>query len=424
LGKMVRSASCVGILKLSRIGTTEHDMNGLTATADQFSFSAGELSQQLLAHIQTEATGYWEHQFDRLADRSEPLLWNLGIAKGRVVYAGTRNWSAQSLLRVARRHIFNTRHALVKPRFELIEVKVEERALTPAQLYAELIQARIGDEEQIAKAIETKILNDLDIYLGMGAGNARFLPVLELAAQMPFAGFEAQPLLAKAMHRQTVWESLKPQIPSMNLIPLLDPQMMAKAKIPAGQQQRIENLVKSGHSLGTIAEEMARDTLEIADMFAKLARVGLVRFSSLQEDKAVTIMAIDDSPLMLTQFERLVSALGYSVVVCQDAEKAIDTMLRVKPDAVFIDLNMPGISGFKLVEKIRRQPLLSATPIAILTGEQKVANRWRAQWSGCEFITKPLVSGAVQEFQTQLEELLTKLLATTPTATTKSNLHN
>jgi CheY-like chemotaxis protein len=399
-------------------------MNGLTATADQFSFSPGELSQQLLAHIQIEATGYWEHQFDRLADRAEPLLWNLGIVEGRVAYAGTRNWSAHSLLRVARRYIFNTRHSLVKPRFELLEVKVEERDLTPIQLYGDLLQARIGDEVQIAKAIETKILNDLDIYLAMGAGNAQFHPDPDLAAQIPFAGCQPQPLLAEAMRRQRVWESLKPQIPSMNLIPLLDPEMMAKAKIPAAQQQRIENLVKSGYSLSTIAEEMAMDTLKIADMFAKLARVGAIRFSPLQDERGVTIMAIDDSPLMLTQFERMVSALGYSVIACQDADKAIDTMLRVKPDVVFIDLNMPGISGFELIKRVRQQPLLSATPIAILTGEQKVSNRWRAQWSGCEFLTKPLTSIAMQEFQTQLEELLAKLLVTANTSATKSNSNN
>jgi CheY-like chemotaxis protein len=399
-------------------------MNGLTATAEQFSFPAGELSQQLLAHIQAGTTGYWEHQFDRLADRAEPLRWSLGLAEGRVVYAGTRTWSAQSLLRVAQRYVFNTRHSLVKPRFELLKVKVEEKALTPAQLYGDLIQARVGDEAQIAKAIETKILNDLDIYLAMGAGNAQFHPDLDLAAQIPFAGFELEPLLAEAIRRQTLWEGLKPQIPSMNLIPLLDPDMMVKAKIPAGQQQRIENLVKSGNSLNSIAEEMARDTLEIADMFAKLARVGVIRFSPLQEAEAVTIMAIDDSPLMLTQFERMVSALGYAVAMCQEAEKAIEMMLRVKPAVVFIDLNMPGISGFELIKKIRQQPLLSATPLVILTGEQKVANRWRAQWSGCEFLTKPLTSGATQVFQTQLEELLAKLIEPAKTSTTKSHSHN
>lgn len=396
-------------------------MNGSTATAEQFSFPTGELSQQLSTHIQAGTTGYWEHQFDRLADRTDPLLWSLGIAEGRIVYAGTRTWSVQSLLRVAQRYIFNTRHSLVKPRFELLKVKVEEKSLTPAQLYADLIQARIGDEPQIAKAIETKILNDLDIYLAMGAGTAQFHPDLDLANQIPFAGFEPQPLLAEAFRRQTLWEDLKPQIPSMNLIPLLDPDMMAKAKIPAGQQQRIENLVKSANSLNSIAEEMARDTLEIADMFAKLARVGVIRFSSLQEENAVTIMAIDDSPLMLTQFERLVSALGYAVAICQEAEKAIEMMLRVKPAVVFIDLNMPGISGFKLIEKIRRQPQLSATPIVILTGEQKVANRWRAQWSGCEFLTKPLTSSGAQEFQSQLEGLLSKLLQT---ATTSPKFHS
>ena len=135
-------------------------------------------------------------------------------------------------------------------------------------------------------------------------------------------------------------------------------------------------------------------------------------------------MAIDDSPLMLTQFDRLVSAMGYSVVVCQEAEKAIETMLRVKPAAVFIDLNMPGISGFKLIEKIRKQPQLSNIPIAILTGEQKVANRWRAQWSGCEFLTKPLTTGAAHDFQVQLEELLPKLLKTSTALKTKSHSSN
>jgi CheY-like chemotaxis protein len=399
-------------------------MNGLTATADQFSFPARELPQRLLTHIQAETTGFWEHQFDRLADRAEPLIWNVGITNGRVVYAGTRTWSTQTLLRVTQRYVFNTRHSLVKPRFELLKVKVDEKALTPAQLLADTIQARICDEAQIVKAIETKILNDLDIYLSMGAGRAKFISEPDLATQMPLAGFDPQPLFAEAVRRQAIWEDLKPQIPSMDLVPILDPEMMAKAKIPSGQQQRIENLVKFGNSLSSIAEEMARDTLEIADMFAKLARVGVIRFSPTEEDKSVTIMAIDDSPMMLTQFDLLVSAMGYAVVVCQEAEKAIELMLRVKPAVVFIDLNMPGISGFKLIEKIRRQPQLSATPIVILTGEQKVANRWRAQWSGCEFLTKPLTTGATQDFQAQLEELLPKLLKTATSSTTKSHSQN
>ncbi len=399
-------------------------MNGLTATADQFSFQERELSQQLLAHIPAATTGYWEHQFDRLADRSEPLVWNVGIANGRIMYAGTRTWSVQSLLRVAQRYIFNTRHSLVKPRFELLKVKVEEKDLTPAQLLADLIQARIGDEAQIIKAIQTKILNDLDIYLAMGAGLAQFIPDRELSAQMPLAGFEPQTLFAEAIRRQSSWESLKPQIPSMNLIPLLDPDMMAKAKIPAGQQERIENLVKSGNSLNSIAEEMARDTLEIADMFAKLSRVGVIRFSPAQDEQKIAIMAIDDSPLMLTQFDRLVSALGYAVVTCQAVETAIETMLRVKPSVVFIDLNMPGMSGFESIKKIRQHPQLSATPIVILTGEQNVANRWRAQWSGCEFLTKPLTTGAARDFQAQLEELIPRLLKTSTAFKPKSHLHN
>ena len=84
----------------------------------------------------------------------------------------------------------------------------------------------------------------------------------------------------------------------------------------------------------------------------------------------------------------------------------------MEPSVIFIDINMPEISGFELVKQIRKQPQLAAIPLVILTGEQKLSNRWRAQWSGCEFLTKPLASGDVSDFQARLEELLINLVGT------------
>jgi CheY-like chemotaxis protein len=225
-----------------------------------------------------------------------------------------------------------------------------------------------------------------------------------------------------------MWKELKPRVPAMNLVPTLDRAMMIKAKIPAGQQQRIEILVKSGNNLDEIAVEMAKDPLEIADMFAKLVRRGMIQFIPPPEEPEaetqMTIMAIDDSPMMLTQFQQLVTALGYAVVVCQQAETAIETIVKVKPAALFIDLNMPGVTGFELIKQIRQQPELAKIPMAILTGEHKFSNRLRAQWSGCEFITKPLTAGAVSDFQAQLEELLAKLLKTATAVSVNSTSNN
>ena len=121
-------------------------------------------------------------------------------------------------------------------------------------------------------------------------------------------------------------------------------------------------------------------------------------------------LIIDDSPVLLAQFEHWVSALGYSVIICQDANTALAKILATNPAVVFIDINMPEICGFELVKQIRRHPSLKGISLAILTGEEKLSNKWRAQWSGCEFLTKPLTTGAIAEFQVQLEELIPRLL--------------
>lgn len=71
---------------------------------------------------------------------------------------------------------------------------------------------------------------------------------------------------------------------------------------------------------------------------------------------------------------------------------------------------MPGITGFELVKEIRQQPSLAAIPLVILTGEQKLSNKWRAQWSGCEFLNKPLAATEINQFQLQLQELIHALV--------------
>ncbi|MCY7337001.1 MAG: response regulator, partial [Chamaesiphon sp.] len=110
--------------------------------------------------------------------------------------------------------------------------------------------------------------------------------------------------------------------------------------------------------------------------------------------------------------------------VCQQSQAALASIVELEPAAIFIDINMPGISGFELVKQIRIQPQLATIPLVILTGEQKLSNRWRAQWSGCDFLTKPLASADVEGFQVRLEELLVKLVGTSISASPNNYLHN
>ena len=270
-------------------------------------------------------------------------------------------------------------------------------------------QSQIVSIAQLQAALQIKILNDLDLYLLMGSGSAKFMAT-DLEDRLPITGFNPIDLFDAAAQRQLKWAEIRKQVPSMKLCPILDRAAITTANLAETQRQRIEKLVQSDKTLATIAEEMAKDPLEVAQMFAKLGKTGLVKFKPPQQHKAATVMIIDDSPVLLSQFRNWVSALGYTVQTCQDANTALARIAQIEPAMIFIDINMPEISGFELVKQIRQQPAFRKIPLTILTGEEKLSNKWRAQWSGCEFLNKPLTAAGMIDFQVQLEELISRLL--------------
>ena len=384
------------------------NMSRSIATINQFSFAARELPAKLLEHIHSGGTGYWQHEFDQLVDRQPTFYWNLGIANGQILYSGNRIWSAQMLLRIAERYVPSIR-STAKSQIETFRRKVQAENLNSAQVLAMMKQSNIITEAQLLAALRAKILNDLDIYLLMGGGSAKFIPE-DLGNQLPVSGFSLVDLLDQAEQRQLQWTQLRQYVPSMKLCPVIDQTAMAKANLPDSQRQRIEKMARSDKSLNLIAEGMAKDNLEVAQIFAKLGKIGLVKFQPHQKHTIATVMVIDDSPVLLSQFNHWVSALGYVVTTCQEAKNALAAIKKAKPSVIFIDINMPEISGFELVKQIRQQPELREIPLTILTGEQKLSNKWRAQWSGCEFLTKPLTAAGIGDFQVQLEELIPRLL--------------
>jgi CheY-like chemotaxis protein len=384
----------------------------LMSETRHFSFQGQELSQKLLNIIQPNANGYWQHQFARLSGRETSFYWYLGIANGQIIHSGSTPWSSAALLRLVQRYIPQVRQEKIKENFAQLQKAVNDQTIAPADLFKQILRLGIADEAQLKAASRLKVLNDLDTYLHLGSGEAKFIREDAIIAQgTMLLGVNAQTLIHESIQRQTLWQQIRPQIPSMNLIPKLNVQAFEQAELPQSQKDRIQTLVQSGKTLNQLALGLARDGLDVATMMTRLIKAGLVILEEGKKSNSSVIMIIDDSQLVLKQFQHWVTALGYPVVACQNATNALSTILHVKPTSIFIDINMPGISGFELVKQIRQQPQIASTPLVILTGEQKLSNRWRAQWSGCDFLTKPLSNGDIGEFQAQLQELLQRLVA-------------
>jgi len=83
--------------------------------------------------------------------------------------------------------------------------------------------------------------------------------------------------------------------------------------------------------------------------------------------KGCRIVVADDDPVQrkLTAFR--MQKLGFDVVSAADGNEALDQALRTRPDAVVSDVLMPGLDGFGLCVKMRRDPALARTPVVLTT---------------------------------------------------------
>lgn len=379
-----------------------------------FTFAAGQLLTTLIERLPESGTGYWEHQFDRLS-HTKNLPWYLAVDQGKILYSGGNKISAAGLMKILIRFVPPTDIANSKAHWRVLQGAVEAKQIDINGLIEKLYAINLLTPEVLEHAILAKILMDFDAYLSFSDGSAKFISAPELG-RILIPGFDVANLLAATQQRRQAWGKVNQTIYSMKLIPTIKPEGLAKLN----DQERTEIATFNGASLSEIAKATGKDNLEVAQTFLKLYRAGIVEFQS-SSTETPSILVIDDSPLFLKQFNHWTNNIGYSFLPCSDAEKAINTIAQAKPSVVFLDVNMPIISGFELMEKIRANPEWANLPVVILTGDSKLSNKWRAQWGGCEFLAKPASTAENTGFQVVLQELISKLLQPTTLTSKVSN---
>jgi DNA-binding response OmpR family regulator len=104
------------------------------------------------------------------------------------------------------------------------------------------------------------------------------------------------------------------------------------------------------------------------------------------------ILAVDDEPANLSLVEKAFQREGItSVRTFLDANTALDAFAAEPPDLVLLDLMMPGIDGYELLESFRRLTSLDDyLPILVLTADANISSRLRALALGAkDVLLKP-----------------------------------
>ena len=105
------------------------------------------------------------------------------------------------------------------------------------------------------------------------------------------------------------------------------------------------------------------------------------------------ILIVDDEPANVRLLERILALAGcHQVRTTTDSRQALALFLEAEPDLVLLDLNMPHMNGFSVLEQLKAAiPLEDYLPILILTADITVETKRKALTSGAkDFLTKPL----------------------------------
>ena len=85
------------------------------------------------------------------------------------------------------------------------------------------------------------------------------------------------------------------------------------------------------------------------------------------------ILVIDDAPSVTGVVQFVLDAEGYESEIVEDGRQALAAVARARPDLILLDLNVPGLNGYEIAEKLQERPETAAIPIILLTGTRESA---------------------------------------------------
>jgi DNA-binding response OmpR family regulator len=117
-----------------------------------------------------------------------------------------------------------------------------------------------------------------------------------------------------------------------------------------------------------------------------------------------TILIADDSQAVRDILRMSLETLGYTVVLAEDGERAMERIAAQSPDLIIVDVMMPKVNGFQICRRVKSDPHTRRTPVILLTarsGQEDIF--WGKDCGADDYITKP--------FKThELEQTIDRLL--------------
>ena len=109
------------------------------------------------------------------------------------------------------------------------------------------------------------------------------------------------------------------------------------------------------------------------------------------------LLLVDDVPTNITVLMDALAQDGYDFLIAIDGENALEVVRQSALDLVLLDIVMPGMDGFEVLQRLKLNPETRDIPVIIITGKNDVEDETRGlQLGAVDYITKPFNPSVVQ----------------------------
>ncbi len=100
------------------------------------------------------------------------------------------------------------------------------------------------------------------------------------------------------------------------------------------------------------------------------------------ETKNKFILVIEDEKIIASLIIQRLKKHGYETELAEDGLSGLESIQKKKPDLVLLDMNLPGLDGFGVLQKLKELELLPALPVMVISNSGQPVDINRAMATG------------------------------------------
>jgi len=116
------------------------------------------------------------------------------------------------------------------------------------------------------------------------------------------------------------------------------------------------------------------------------------------------LLVVDDNKDAAESMSMLLEMWGHEVAFAYDGPSALETAKRWKPEAVFLDIGLPGMDGYQVAERLRALPQAREAVLIAITGYGQEDDRLRSRRAGIDHhLVKPVAPDTLRSLVESLD---------------------